>query len=162
MTLDSAHCLCLCVFPVCSTDPSVFPAPSQQSPAQQPPPELRHVTSTTFRSPKRASQMLRTSDARLGSRSPGSIPSSPTSVYVVATCTLMGHYLPHATLSYASLSLTLPTGTRRPRPYLSVTLNPWSLPRLLTRQTRTASRAPRRRSSWSCLSPLCSIPPQPS
>ncbi|KAF8625531.1 hypothetical protein AX15_005335 [Amanita polypyramis BW_CC] len=56
-------------------------SPSQQSPSQQSQAELRHVTSTTFRSPRRASQMLRTSDARLGSRSPGSIPSSPTSVH---------------------------------------------------------------------------------
>ncbi|KAF8339494.1 hypothetical protein F5887DRAFT_980272 [Amanita rubescens] len=57
--------------------------PAYHSPTQshQPQLELRHVTSTSFRSPRRASQMLRTSDARHGSRSPGSIPSSPTSVH---------------------------------------------------------------------------------
>ncbi|KAF8624592.1 hypothetical protein AX17_007085 [Amanita inopinata Kibby_2008] len=56
-----------------------LPSPaSSQSPHQY---ELRHVTSNTFRSPRRTSQMLRTSDARMGSRSPNSIPSSPTSVH---------------------------------------------------------------------------------
>ncbi|KAK2459279.1 hypothetical protein APHAL10511_008700 [Amanita phalloides] len=58
---------------------------SQPQPQSPPPPpaELRHVTSTTFRrSPKRASHgLLRTSEGRLGSRSPNSIPSSPTSVH---------------------------------------------------------------------------------
>ncbi|PFH49832.1 hypothetical protein AMATHDRAFT_62308 [Amanita thiersii Skay4041] len=63
------------------SDLSPPPQSHTSSPPQQPT-ELRHVTSSNaFRSPRRGSQMLRTSDVRLGSRSPGSIPSSPTSVH---------------------------------------------------------------------------------
>lgn len=51
--------------------------------------DLRHMTSNVLlasptkehRSSNRAPHLLRTSDARLGSRSPNSIPSSPASVY---------------------------------------------------------------------------------
>ncbi|KAF8964591.1 hypothetical protein BDZ97DRAFT_1919011 [Flammula alnicola] len=59
------------------------------APMSPPPPiDLKHMTSATalispsrdHRSGNRTSQHLRTADARLGSRSPNSIPSSPTSV----------------------------------------------------------------------------------
>ena len=52
--------------------------------------DMRHMSSNVIlgsptkdhKSGNRASQHLRTTDMRLGSRSPNSIPSSPTSVYV--------------------------------------------------------------------------------
>ena len=110
-------------------------------PQHSPPVDLRRITSTsTLLTPphrehklsSHASQLLQTANARLGSRSPSSIPSSPTSAYDHATPLLLSYTDNTYFSSHSSSSAIFerdiePIGP--PSPPSSQSLNPHRIPR---------------------------------